>query len=556
MTVVGVHPPQELSLKNRLFTALAQAFPVQFEAIDRLVGARVDALVAYTAGPFDEGLDGPPKCFVIDCTVSRSPAKRLVRFTDSPLLDTRLRSRSLCESVLTESALHAREGDHILALADERPIWLKRDTPTVSTDIVSSGPSELTDGEFLKDRLDPGRFFELLALVHFLRELCAASAWTAPPSRAAFIVDDPNLHWHSYGYLQYRELVACAREYGYHAVIAMVPLDGWYAHRSTVRLFRESTDVLSLCAHGNDHRRKDLGRPATRDDARRILAQSVYRIAGFESRTGLAVSRVMVPPHEACSPASMDVMLEAGFEAVSVTRPYPWMPGGEPYSPYHSPRPNELLSGWRITQFVGDGVPVMIRRPIYDHDEIPLRSYLDQPIILYGHVSDFSDGLQPLARAAAIVNSLPSVRWCSLSEIAAGNFESRRRGSTLEIRPFSRRIEVTVEPDVAEITLRLPSGARGFCHGVQATLNGWHQEIPPAEDGTVLLPAHRSVPVTVEIEWRNASHVGSETMPLPRRAVGPLLRRFAVEARDRLAPMLHRRKTGRETHTGPRPPGQ
>lgn len=541
MTVVGIHPARELWLRTRFFAALAQAFPVQFVAVDSTGGARLDALVEYAAEHGDNAPERPRKRFVVASPAPGATVEGIVQFTDSASLDGRLRGRTLRDERLAEFSLRAREADDVLAFADGRPIWLKRTTAAGTTDIVASGAVELADGEFLKDRLDPGRFFELLPLVHFLRELCEPAAWTAPPTRAAFVVDDPNLHWHSYGHLRYRELVAGAREHGYHTAIAMVPLDGWYAHAPTVRLFRENTDVLSLCVHGNDHRRKDLGRPATHDDARRILAQSVRRIASFEKRTGLAVSRVMIPPHEACSPASMDLMLDVGFEAVSVSRPYPWMPRSTHHSPYSSPDGNQL-SGWRIAELVREGVPVMLRRAFRDHDEILLRTYLDQPIILCGHVSDFSDGLEPLERAAELVNRTPLVKWGSLGDIAALNFESRRQGDCLEIRPFSRRIKVRVEPDVTTIALRRPPNATGFTYGVEVAADGWRHEVAPAED-MVLLPGHRSQSVVVDIRWRAAREITTESMPRPKRALGPLPRRFAVEARDRLAPLIHRRRT-------------
>jgi hypothetical protein len=528
-------------MRTRFFAALAQAFPVQFVAIDSARGERLDALVEYAAELGDNAPEHPRKRFVVASPTPGATAEGVVHFTDSASLDGRLRGRTLRDERLTEVALHAREADDVLASADGRPIWLKRTAAAGATDVVSSGPSELAEGEFLKDRLDPGRFFGLLPLVHFLRELCEPAAWTAPPTRAAFVVDDPNLHWHSYGHLRYRELVAGAREHGYHTAIAMVPLDGWYAHTPTVRLFRENTDVLSICVHGNDHRREELGRPATREDARRILAQSIRRVAAFEKRTGLDVSRVMVPPHEACSPASMDVMLDVGFEAVSVARPYPWMPEGTHHSPYSSPGTSELLSGFLVADLVHDGVPVMARKGSCEHDEVLLRSYLDQPIILCGHVSDFSDGLEPLERAAELVNQAPLVRWGSLGDIAAMNFESRRHGDCLEIRPFSRRIKVRVEPDVTTIALRRPPDATGFSYGVEVAADGWRHAVPPAED-VVLLPRHRSQSVVVELRWRAAREITAESMPRPKRALGPLPRRFAVEARDRLAPLVHRRR--------------
>jgi hypothetical protein len=491
---IRVRPAAELRARSRLFAALAEAFDVRFEAD----GAPGTPLISF--GPVAEE-DGP--AFVVEAAPGGAPARRAVRFGSQ--LDPRLRGRTLMEDGVGDCGLAPQAGDEVLATVERRPVWLRRG----AADIVAHAPAELAPDEVLRDRLDPGRFLGLLPLVHFLRAVCAPGAWQPPPARAAFVVDDPNLHGGAYGHLRYRELVADAREHGYHVAIAMVPFDGWYAHRPTVRLFKASPDAVSLCVHGNDHRMHELGRPTEPGQARRILAQSARRVAAFERRTGLPVSRVMVPPYEACSAASMGAMLELGFEAITHTRPYPWLPLG---SPHAAPDPAHTLSGWRAAELMEDGLPVLIRRELHEHDEIVLRSFLDQPILLYGHVSDFAGGLEPLRAAAAVVNSLPSVTWGSLADVAARNFESRRDGGTLEIRPYSRRIRVQVGPGVERIRL-----ANGF-------------EVEPDGESTM------------QIHLRPPRELSPASVRRPPFAPEPVARRLLVEARDRLGPVVRRLK--------------
>ena len=67
-------------------------------------------------------------------------------------------------------------------------------------------------------------------------QVLGAEGWTLPPPRASFVIDDPNLHWPSYGYLDYRELVAHAPQHGYHVGLATVPLDGWLIDRRAAAL--------------------------------------------------------------------------------------------------------------------------------------------------------------------------------------------------------------------------------------------------------------------------------------------------------------------------------
>ena len=65
----------------------------------------------------------------------------------------------------------------------------------------------------------------------------ARRAGGAPPLRAAIVFDDPNLRWRSYGYIDYRRLVEHADEHGYHAAMAMIPLDAGAAAPADGALF-------------------------------------------------------------------------------------------------------------------------------------------------------------------------------------------------------------------------------------------------------------------------------------------------------------------------------
>lgn len=501
-----MHPAAELEARPRLFGALAEAFGVRFEPADP-ASAR---LVLNPGAPAGDAA----RRFVVAGGLPAGEAT--VRFSDSSLLDARLRGRSLVEH-RAPAPLAPEEADEVLATAGNRPVWVRRG----ADDVVAATPEELGPTEFLRDRVDPGRFLELVPLVQFLRELTAPEAWEPPPTRAALVVDDPNLHWPSYGHLRYPDLVAHARDHGYHLAVAMVPIDGWFSHRPTVRLFRASPDALSLCVHGNDHRMHELGRLDGVEEARRVLAQSARRIERFERRTGLPVDRVVVPPFEACSAASARAMLELGYEGLSHTRPYPWAPLDPGDSSHASPDFEHLLSGWHPAEFVEGGLPVFVRREFHQHDEVVLRAFMDQPVVLYGHVSDFEAGLSPLAEAAGVVNSLPSVTWGSLGALAETSFATRREGTTLAVRPYARRIRVQVAPDVE--ALRLEGGA-------------------PAPE----LPTGRSEPVEVEVRWPAQREIEPASVPRPAFAPHPRARRLLVEARDRLDPLARRlRTTGR-----------
>ena len=114
------------------------------------------------------------------------------------------------------------------------------------------------NGQTLRDHLCPGSFMGLLPLLHFLGQLLGDQGWKLPAPRAAFVIDDPNLHWPSYGFLKYPQLAEHASRHGYHLAFATVPLDGWRVDARAVATMREHPAALSLLIHGNDHVAREL----------------------------------------------------------------------------------------------------------------------------------------------------------------------------------------------------------------------------------------------------------------------------------------------------------
>ena len=156
-----------------------------------------------------------------------------------------------------------------------------------------------------------------------------------------------------------------------------------------MELFRRRADRLSLIVHGNDHTKGEL--LATDDDvtAQTIAAQAIRRIQRFERRSGLAVDRVMAPPHGLCSEPMTRALGAVGFDALTAIHPLPWteMPPADP-----------LLAGWRPADFVA-GCPVVPRIPLGSTAaDIGLRAFLDHPLIVYGHHEDVAGGLDAWRR--------------------------------------------------------------------------------------------------------------------------------------------------------------
>jgi hypothetical protein len=533
---LGVFPAAEVERREALLGALELAFPVRFEG-------RGDAELNELGGVLDLG-DGSQAAAAAAAGIPSLSLLRSEPAEDGPVLDqelseaaeldSRLRGARLPDrrlgAALRTGGLEISAGATTLAGHRGEATWIRegqRHTALLS-------PRELDAGEALRERLRDGRSAALLPLVHFLRDLTAPIAWQPPPARADFLFDDPNLHWPSYGYVKLSALGRHAREHGYHASLATVPLDGWLGHPAAVRTLRESRGALSLVVHGNDHYGAELEAIDSDRRALALVAQALRRTRAFGRRHGVPVEPVMVPPHEECSRATMRALRRCGFEAIAMTRPFPWQ-APPPRSWLSRPAEAGPLAGWGPGDRA-EGLAVFLRHPFVGRSaaELALRAFLGQPLILYGHQADLREGLGILDEAAADVNRLGPTRWCSLGEIAAGSYESRREGPVLAIRPLARRALVEVPGDVDQLLLSPredgtgPTPSRLLVDGRARPLNE---------------PVAVSPGIRVDVELGYDDEVDPGLVPDPPYQPLALPRRLLSEGRDRLTPLLTRSRS-------------
>jgi hypothetical protein len=446
---VGVFPASAHRSSQRLLAALEEAFPVSFAPRGAGELRDLDAVLVIGDGEEAEVAEarGLPALRLLAPEPLEAGREACQQLGTAAALTRRLHGAELPDDRL-ESALAiaapSPERETVIASSRGIPTWTRRDR--LQTALVF--PHELGPEETLRERLCEHRSAALLPLVHFLRELTADQAEEPPVLRAAFLFDDPNLHWPSYGFVELAELGEHARDHGYHAALATIPLDGWYAHPGALRALRESRGALSLLVHGNDHYGDELGR--LHDDAEALAqaAQALRRVRAFERRTGLGIDRVMVPPHERCSQTATVALRRCGFEALTATQPYPWLGDGGRSWLAHPPEAGPLV-GWRPADDA-EGLPVLLRHPLVGRSlpEMTLRAFLGQPLILYGHQNDLDEGLDVLAAAAADVERLGPVRWCSLGEIAT---------AAREMAPESKApADDAVDPDLVPPPRRRP----------------------------------------------------------------------------------------------------
>ena len=526
-TVVFVSPAGAISARPRLFAALAEAFPARF--VDWTPGRHDGAgLIAIgPAGDVPVAAALPADLPVLALAGPPAPGTSAEAFTlgFGGGVDRRIRGITLTDRFAAPPLKGAAgEGNEVLAVAGSTAVWTLSRGPAELHRLRSTLP-ELGVGEVLYALLSRHQL-TAVALIQFLRGLCSSEDWTPTPLRAAFLFDDPNLRWRSYGFIDYARLAAHADEHGYHAAMAMIPLDAGRPHGPTVELFRRRADRLSLIVHGNDHTKGEL--LATKDDAaaQAIAAQAIRRIQRFERLSGLAVDRVMAPPHGLCSEPMTRALGAVGFDALTAIHPLPWT---------ETPPADPLLAGWRAADFVA-GCPVVPRVPLGSTAaDIGLRAFLDHPLIVYGHHEDVADGLDALAETAAVINRLGDVRWSSIGDIVTSNVEQRADGPGLRLRSFSRRLVLALGSDVSSVTVEPPLDSLD-----DESLTGFSVRDPrnapvpgpplPFGRAAVLEPGHAR---RLEIQLHGAADVEPGLVPAPAWRPWPKLRRAVTELRDR-----------------------
>lgn len=523
---IGVVPARAADELRGLLGALTEIFPVVFEGREPHQLRNVDGVLAHGPIELDE-LPADVRVLVIAKPAEVSSAGELVEFARDDRVARPLRGRAMIERVA-----HAHAGvpftsrDSVLARVGSLPVWWSRDG---NRSVSAFASRELRESETLRSQLRGGRFMGLVPVLQFLREVCDGLNWSEQPLRASFVVDDPNLHWRSYGYLRYADLIRHASEHRYHVGLATVPLDGWLIDRRAAALVKANGAVLSLLVHGNDHVARELGRLSAEDDAERAIGQALRRVTGFERRSGVAVRRVMVPPHGACSEAALRAMFRLGFEAACISRPYPWRDDLPP--PY-------AYAGWYPAELVAGGLPILPRYHItHPREELVFRALLRQPLILYGHHWDLAEGLEAFADAAEDVGRLGDVRWGPLDWIARHSYSTRTEGAVLGIRMYSRRARVEVPAGVRALrvhTNEIHGGpawrgvtSGGERAGMSQTAAGWVSDVLEVRPGGGL-----------ELSLEPAEPLEPDALAPPKMSPWPLARRALVEGRDRLRPLL------------------
>lgn len=515
---VGVTPPEAFAQRGDLFAALEAVFPVRFEP--RVSGSwrELDAVIALPGSV--ESLPERLPTFAARTEVRARPGdETAVRLSESHALDRRLRGAVLTEVTRPATAGWDCGGGEAVAVWDGRPAWSLN--PAGCHYEVALAPEPLPAGAPLLSLLQPGRFLSLLPLIHFLRQI-APSPWQPPPIRAAFLFDDPNLHWPTYGHIDFRLLAKQSRA-GFHVAFATIPLDSWLVHPTTAQLFREQSRHLSLAFHGNDHTHAELGRVDSVAAGVRLVRRAVRRVQRLERRTGLDVARVMAPPHGRYSRAALEALHRESFEALAADAPHPTTDPPVPVGP---------LDGWNPLQLAAGGFPILPRIHIDSVAETSvLRAFLDQPLVIYGHHGDLAGAPDRLVDLARAVDRLGVASWDRLDTVTRNAVSTRLDAGTLRVHPFARRVHLRVPAEAQSVRIEAPVAAAGVLTRRRSRGQaGWRpgNAVSGPDLGGDLLEIVLEAPTSPD---------------LPPASVGgwPPIRRAMTEARDRVQGLLPER---------------
>jgi len=464
---------------------------------------------------------------------SAGPGQR-IQFGDSPFLDARLRRRNLGHQLMPERyALEVEPGDEVMASHAGHPDWILRKRNGGLIHISSMALPKFPPGDLPIWHLTGDRFIGLLPLVHFLREVIGDANWEKPPLMACLMIDDPNLHWSSYGFLNFEKLLAQVKSAGAHVAFATIPLDAWGFSPKVVRLFRENPRHFSLLYHGNNHTKWEMAQNLSLESWLSVLAQGMTRIGRLEKKTAVPVSRIMVPPHEGNSDDSLLALSTLGFEGACISMGSLYRGKARQFRP---------TFGLELAEWMSGELPVLHRfgmsSPCCEGD-IVISAFLNNPIIPVGHHDTFAKGGELVDSTAALINSFGKVQWGSPSMLLSRNYQTMQKGNTLWIKLYSRRIQLKVPEDVTQVRVVFPENI-GAGVTLESTVRnaegkelfrtnperGSAMEVRPGQLLEVRLIAPRSV------DYRQIKRPGLSYRALARRSL--------CEGRDRVSPLLAR----------------
>lgn len=472
-----------------------------------------------------------PQLVVVLCPGNRNQG--FLRFSESRILAPVLRGRKIRSEDYSYVSIPTPDWE-ILATADGKPVWMTRSFQGIRCDWVAQAEQPYEEEDRVFEHAKGHRFFRAVPFIDWLRSVAQWDEWVKPPPMASIMFDDPNLHSTTYGFLDFRALAREAEGGNFHVSFATVPIDAWYTSSKAARIVKDHQKRMGLLYHGFFHTFRELAflSPST---LRSRAIQCLHKVQRLEAKTDLKVSPVMAPPHGGVSLETMQELSLLGFEAMCVT----W---GSIWSSNRDKKWTRLLGSAPGALIRGLGVIPRFRLAQGLENQILLSAYLNQPIIPVGHHWDVREGLDLLREVAGLINGIGEVKWADVGKMARMNYMARRSSGSITIRPLSRVVEVELGADpLEEVVIDHSNSLDG--EDLDIRVKAWD------ETGSALACERKSksqwviegpVRGKLRIEAYLKYGIGGECFRDPQSTLKALVRRLAIEARDRAMPFLPR----------------
>ncbi len=322
---------------------------------------------------------------------------------------------ALTESRSAVTLVSVTSGNHRFPAVSELVVGSGRVVVCAGTQAVPNQPGALKSVDAM----------QVLPALMLVRQVYGQAAWRAPTSFANFVIDDPALRNGTLG-LDYRRVLAQAREHDFHLTIATIPRELSLAEPEVVDLLRRNGRWLSACYHGNDHRGYEFYLPSPKDHRYRArslrsqqsaLRKAVARGESFAARTGLALDRVMVFPY-GVGPAQIFPTLQSlGFIASC---------NYDDRYPLGASVPRDFDLGMRPADLAWAGFPLLWRRGLPDQ-MFRLDLFLGRPAITFGHTRALGRDLDRFVWRADEIHGIGGngVRWAGLEDISRHSYLQR-----------------------------------------------------------------------------------------------------------------------------------
>lgn len=296
------------------------------------------------------------------------------------------------------------------------PFWSSFDHGRCTTFLLAC--SEIIDINESTDRTPRAStyFSRLLPAAMFLKSVFERHCWNSRHRFANLIIDDPLLK-ETYGFLNYRDLLAKMDQSNFSTTIAFIPWNYKRTQAPIASLFCERSDRLSVCVHGCDH----TGSEFAATDMERLNAKvrlASHRMRNHECSTGVAHSQTMVFPQGRFSSQALKA-LQCNNYLAAINSTAVLM---------NSDADHKLtIADWLDAAITGyEGFPLFLRRPPRKREDFAFDLFLGKPLLVVAHHTAFKDDGKAILEFIQKLNSLNTViEWRGLNDILVRTYLER-----------------------------------------------------------------------------------------------------------------------------------